>query len=237
MWLVAAVPISDAHAHRARWEVESRDLWKPGARPSLRQATNTDPVSNKGEGEAVVVVRPEHQYGGMSASVHTQVCAPHTHTSRETPGHLPSWYVSLSSPRVTETLPPVYHQALFCRLCSIWNPFIGASSLCPDDLRTQGSDFCLQINKETSQTAVWIFSTCKPDKIPREEPLRIKRRIHQTGKESKDKRQSEVARPGRTCTPWFSQLEFPLCLPQEHQPAEMPFSSNLQVVLLGSRDH
>lgn len=80
---MAAVHICDARARRARWEVEARDLWKPGARPSLRQATNTDPVSNKGEGEAVVVVRPEHQYGGMSASVHTRVCAPHTHTQAE----------------------------------------------------------------------------------------------------------------------------------------------------------
>lgn len=215
--------------------------WRRGISGSLdlghlRQATNIDPVSNKREGEAAVVVQPEHQYGGMSASVRTQVCAPHTPTSRATPGHLPSWYASLTSPHVTGTLPPAYHQALFCTLCSIWNPFIGASSLCPDDLRTEGSDFCLQINKETSQTAVWIFfSTREPDKIPREEPLRLKRRIHQTEKESKDKRQSEVVHPGRTGTPWFSRLEFPPCLPQEHQPAEMPFLSNPQVVLPGPR--
>lgn len=64
--------------------------WRRGISGSLdlghlRQATNIDPVSNKREGEAAVVVRPEHQYGGMSASVHTQVCAPHTHPQAERP--------------------------------------------------------------------------------------------------------------------------------------------------------
>lgn len=144
--------------------------WRRGISGSLgpdrlRQATNMDPVSNKGEGEATVVgchstrtpVR-WHECICAHTSVRTHAgTRTLTHTSRETPGHLPSWYASLTSPRVTETLPPAYHQALFCTLCSIWNPFIGASSLCPDDLRTEGSDFCLQINKETSQTAVWIF--------------------------------------------------------------------------------